>query len=300
MNTLKDWNCEVNVSGEAPITVGQPFAIVCEGATPLDTSAEILVFPDNEKVQYDLVVLDKKFQSDNKIFIKATSWKTGNKNLQDYTLVVGDSVIDVRGPKYTVKSVLESDTEMNLPPGVAAQNLPLVAVVALWASLLLLGIGVFFWFYLNKKYDRALLKLHALKTSLAPYHEFNKQLRVLDMQMSALDDFSQAQGSVQNWVKHLESALMNYMSLTINEPLFFYKTQTKMKRVIKRSFRKKKVSNELLNNYFEVLKEIESLVDATTNQNFNTVELVRDLRSTIEISRDFVDQMHKGLESEHA
>ncbi|MCO5114601.1 MAG: hypothetical protein M9899_10580 [Bdellovibrionaceae bacterium] len=300
MKTLKDWNCDVTISSSSPLTVGQTFVIVCEGMTPLESQSEILVFPDNEQVEYDLVVLDKKIENENKIFIKATSWKTGNKNYSDYTLVVGEQVIEVKGPKFQVRSVLEANSEMNPPPGTALSHVPLYAQVLIGVAIAAAFFGVIFWFHRNKQYDRALLKLHSFKTSLSPYNELNKRLRALDIELSKLEDISKGHPYVYTWVRQLEKSLMEYLSLTIQEPLFYYQSTAKKNRVLYKFFRRRKVSAEISQKYLELQIEIKALMRSTQKNQNASGDLIRDLSTTIALTRDFADALQNQLESRDA
>lgn len=300
MKTLNDWNCDVAISSDSPLTVGQTFVIVCEGMTPLESRDEILIFPDTDKVEYDLVVLDKKIENENKIFIKATTWKTGNKNYSDYTLVVGEQVIEVRGPKFQVKSVLESSSEMNPPPGAALSHIPLYAQVLIGVGIAAAFFAVLFWFYRNKQYDRALLKLHSFKTSLSPYNELNKRLRALDIELAKLEDITKGNPYMYTWVRQLEKNLMEYLSLTIQEPLFYYQTTAKKNRVIYKFFRRRKVAAEISQKYLELQVEIIALMRSTQKNQNSSGDLVRDLSATIALTRDFADALQNQLESRDA
>lgn len=300
MKTLNDWLCDVTISPEAPITVGQTFAITCEGATELNPQDEILIFPDHENNQYDLVVLDKQIQNENKVFIRATSWKTGDHNYSDYTLVVGDNIIEVKGPKFKVKSVLESGTQMNLPSGAYSPQLPMAAQVALVVAMLLAFVSVFLWFHLNKKYDRALLKMHAFKTSLTPYNELNKQMRAFDLELSQLEDFSTGSHLIYGWTQRLDQILMTYLSLTLNEPLFYYTSAKKRQRVIQKFLKKKRMPQNLSDQYLDLQKEIRALVNAARTNSASAGDLIRDLSSTMTMTREFTDALQNQLESRNA
>lgn len=300
MKTLNDWLCDVTISPEASITVGQTFTITCEGSTKLNPQDEILIFPDQENNQYDLVVLDKQIQNENKVFIKATSWKTGDHNYSDYTLVVGGNIIEVKGPKFKVKSVLESETQMNLPSGPYVPQLPLVAQAAIVVAVLLAFVGVFLWFHLNKKYDHALLKMHAFKTSLTPYNELNKQMRAFDLELSQLEDFSAGSHLIYGWTQRLDQILMTYLSLTINEPLFYYTSAQKRRRVIQKFLKKKRMPQNLSDQYLDLQKEIVALMHAARTHSASAGDLIRDLSSTMTMTREFTDALQNQLESRNA
>lgn len=293
MNVLKDWTCNVTLEKGIKMTVGQPFVITCEGGTPVDTKEEILVFPDHEKTRFDVVALDKQFRNENQIFIKATSWATGNKSLADYTLVVGDQIIEIKGPKFQVTSVLESGTEMNMPPGASVEPFPTMAKAGVVVLLVFAFAAVVYWFRSNKKYDRALIKLHSLKTGLSPYHELHKQLRLLDQSISKNETPSSK--DLVLWVDQLQNSVTNYLCLSVEEPLFLYNSKRK-RSIVRKYFRKKKMSDEVFKAYISMMKEIKSL-DQDVHEKSNISKT--DILGTMDMAREFADQVTMA-EARHA
>lgn len=287
MNVLNDWTCKVTLEKEVEITVGQPFAITCEGGTPINVDSEILIFPNNDKVKYDIIALDKKARTENQIFVKATSWKTGKKTLKDHTIVIGDQIIEIKGPDFNVKSVLESGSEMNLPPGVSVEPLPAAAKLSAGILFIILIAGVFYWFRTNRKYDRALIKLHSMKTSLSPYNELHKQLRRLDVELSKVEESASSDVSIVMWIQRLDEVVTQYLSLSTSEPLFIYKP-SKRKKVVKKFLKKKRMSDEIFSSYLAMINEIESLNVEIKN---NSPSLIKDLASTMDMVRDFADSV---------
>lgn len=295
MKVLKDWNCEFSVDAKSKISVGQPYSILCKGTTPVDTDSKVLLFPNNDKVKYDVVILNRKFKSEYELFVKATAWKTGVKSLKDYNIVIDDQVIALKGPSFRVKSLLKKDTEMHLPPGLSVQKVPTGAKIAGGILLVLLIGYIIYWFRKNRKYDLALIKLHSLKTSLSPYHEFHKKLRKIETEILNADEEVKAE-SLNNLVVKFKQHLINYISLTVNEPLFAFTEKQQLKVFKKHIYKKRKIDLSLIKTYISLTYELKAL-EKDINKARQVGVLAKDFMNLIQATKDFVDRLEKELKN---
>ena len=276
MKDLNDWSCEALVGEKAPLTVGFKFAILCRGTKPLeilkDQSVDLLkILPKNEdqgdnnnpdpNSQFHLVPLKLNFKSEYEVSVLATSWKVGNYKFEDYQLILDDHILPLKGPDIKVKSTLQKNQEMNSPPGPAQDPIPQ------WVGAGILFIGLYFIFRFLKAYikgrrcDRGMLQLSQFKTGLSPYFEFQRQMRLIQRDLESielhknLEDRKQEAEKLAEVCENFRKTLEAFVSLKINKPLFVLNS-----REGREEFKKNKISNLLIKNYYEIEKELKSVI----------------------------------------
>lgn len=285
MNELKDWTCDFAIDKKTPLTVGQKFSVQCTGTTPIEnTNGEILIFPNDDKVKYNFVLLKSEIKNPNELVLIATSWKTGNHSYKRYSVVVNNSVIDLNGPNVKVKSLLQKNTKMNPPIGpIGAKFPPYVKYVGA-LFFILLFVYVIYWFKKNKKYDLALIKLYSLKTSLSPFYELNKKLRAMEVRLSKLNEANPDAMVLKDQLSQLKEAILNYVSLSISEPLFIYKHPKQIK--VLGSHLPKDKRQKVVTAFVELQKEVFNLGrDLKSQKNLDV--LVKDFFILIEQAKEF-------------
>lgn len=283
MAELKDWSCEVQLSTYFPITVGQKFSVLCQGGTPLNTKLKPNL-SNNEKIEdYEIVILRHKYKSANELFLSTTSWKVGRHQLKKIKLNIGDDFIFITPPNFEVKSVLESKTEMNPPPG------PLLAKISnvYWVGIIIMGIALILSLikvYRNsKKYDRGMLKLNSFKTGLSPFFEFQKQARIAKRQLEK----NVTSQELVEMAESISKQLVIFVSFNLNFPLFIFND-----KMAKTRFSKLKVKPQLIKQYFDLKKEFNKLSQDLKN-NSELGSMKSDLESLIQDSLDFTDHLNK-------
>lgn len=284
MKQLKDWYCDFTLNSDVPLTVGQKFALLCKGSTPLDESLVPTLEIKDEKHEYDLVLLEHKYKSSYEIFIPATSWKIGNHSYKNLKLKLGEEYISIDGPNVKVETTLtDQNQKMNLPPGPMLKTLP----EAMWYIFGVLLFIMIVWglklYRQSVKLDRGMLKLQSFKTSLSPFFEFQKQIRLMKKTLERKLSYSELYKMSTTLYKHL----VIYVSFQIDKPLFVLTDQE-----IKNYLNKKISDPNLTKEYFYLIQEIKTqTLDFKKESESKSSQ--EDLEGLLEEANDFSKKVNK-------
>ncbi len=247
MKQLKDWSCDFKLESSTDLTVGQKFAILCIGDTPLDANINPKINFLSEDDAYKLVILRHKLKSPNELFVSLTSWQTGTHNFRDLPMELNSDFILLQPPTLKVVSILKNKEQMNLPPGPLLRNPPEFIWYAL--ILMLFGLGIYFlrMYKKSRVIDRGLLRLNTFKTSLTPFYEFQKQIRstkkILEKPLSEND--------LKQLCTEFYKNTVIFMSLQLQAPLFVLNEKD-----IAKILQKKIQSPKLIQEYFYLTREL--------------------------------------------
>lgn len=284
MAELKDWSCEFQLATYFPLTVGQKFAILCHGNTPINPKLDPN-FDENENLEnYELVILRHKYKSSNELFLSTTSWKVGKHNIKKIKLNVGKDYILISPPAYEVKTLLTEKTQMHPPQG------PIIVTLssAYWYMLGLLAIGLIAMlakvYRDTRKYDRGMLKLNSFKTGLSPFFEFQKQARLakrtLEKNLNAAE--------LNELTLNIYKQLVTFVSFSLNYPAFVFS-----EKMVKKRFVKFKIKPDLVKQYFYLQIELKKISFDLKNGSQDLLSIKSDLDILIHDSLVFADKLNK-------
>lgn len=118
---MADIQCQVDIPKEAngdaaPLTVGQQFALNCEGPWPKLNPNAIELRLDKEN-QYKLKLIKFEFVSTTEAKLVVTSYKTGEHQLKALQLVEGDHSVVLGDLNFTVTSLMNPQEPVKEPYG---------------------------------------------------------------------------------------------------------------------------------------------------------------------------------------
>lgn len=289
MKQLSDWSCDFKLDTNTSFTVGQKFAILCQGSTPMSDKSLVKIEPKKEENAYDLVLVREKFKSSNELFLSVTSWKVGKHKLGPVKIIVGDNFILTDGPTINVATVLSKDTQMNPPPGAMLFQFPKGFMYGLGFLLVVLFAFLIKGYRRSRRIDRGMLKLHSLKTSLNPYFEFQKQIRVTKKSLEK----NMTSAELIDLCSAFYKSLVIFVSFQVKSPLFILKD----KEVVK-VLSKKKLDKKTIKEYFYINFELKkTLMELTKEGNVKTLK--SDLENLVEETVDFSYKLNQFFVEGH-
>jgi hypothetical protein len=204
LSQLPLWNCRIDgTPKEAQWTVGEVYAMLCEGTSVNFLSTE-LQFKNKENAEYQIRILDVEKQTENSLTLKATSYNTGQLNMdQLYIADQGVEVLKVTPLQLNVKTLIEQPEQKPFGPIMA---LKMSYPSWLWMSFVgVLLISLFFTLFKLRRRTQMKKVVEELKqhnTALGSFNQFNKDIRTLSRQYVF--------GGKQSWpvekkIKYVES-----------------------------------------------------------------------------------------------
>lgn len=185
------WICKVEALSEAgmptgplaqPLTVGEKFGLTCEGATvPLDVNKMTLQLPKQEK--YSLRLLKVQSLDENKGVFTATSYRVGEGPVTGAILSDGARSVELSGIEFNLVTSIDPQVNPESKPYAPMEPLTILWPLWLWATVAGVGLlvcAVLVSVFRRRSQRKALLaELTRHGTALTPYHQFNKDLRLL-------------------------------------------------------------------------------------------------------------------------
>ena len=283
MKQLQDWSCDFKLDSSTALTVGQKFAILCQGDTALNTTLKPEIVFDTEDDDYKLVVLRHKYKSSNELFVSLTSWQTGQHNFRSLKLELGNDYILLQPPQITVKSLLKGNEQMNLPPEPIFKSPP--EFVWYFLGLVLFVSGIYFlkMYKKSRQIDRGLLRLNTFKTSLSPFYEFQKQIRATKKTLEKSQDHKELKELCTQFYK----SLVIFISLQVQSPLFVL-NEKEISSVLN-----KKISDpKFIKDYFYITKELKKTAQEI-GENSDIKTLQADFENLLDESNIFSQKINK-------
>lgn len=284
MKHLKDWSCDFKLDASTAITVGQKFAILCTGDSPLDAIAKPELTYKSEDDSFKLVVLRHKLKSPNELFVSLTSWQTGSHNLGQLKMSVGSEYILLQPPSFKVNSILEKNKEqMNLPPAPIIKSLP--DYLWIFLVILLIGAGLYFFkiYKKSRRIDRGHLRLNTFKTTLSPFYEYQKQIRASKKTIEKPVPAAELKELCTQFYK----STVIYLSLQIGSPLFVM-SEPETKSLLQKRIKDPKIIKE----YNYITRELRKTA-LEINDKADTKTLQADFENLLDESNDFSQKLNK-------
>lgn len=190
---MNELSCQVDLQlrpPDKPITVGDPFVLICDGEigeSPLKANTQFIFEVDESK--YILHVLGVKESSQKNVKLLVTSYKPGDYKNQSLKLSDGVTTVITQGVSWKVNSILnpnEKDPKPFMSEGPFLIHYPLWFWLAL-SVVVAFFIGVFgFFLYRRSQQKRLKAELESFTTMLTPFGQFSRDMRAIARRMDHL------------------------------------------------------------------------------------------------------------------
>ncbi len=215
------WACRAEV-GES-LTVGDLFKLSCQGeATQLVKEKLSLRRP--KEVPYALKILKVESLTDTSVELTATTYMAGDQAtpVTGYGITDGVNTVEFESFSLTTKTVINQEENPEGKPFAAFG--PMGATYPLWiwivAAVVLAVIAGFIVriYRLSRQRKQFLRELAERSTALAPYHQFQKDLRQItrDLPVSHLEKWNA--GLAEQMIDKLDSAFRWFLSREFKVP----------------------------------------------------------------------------------
>jgi hypothetical protein len=168
------------LSQDQPLTVGQPFELVCDGemSVPLTKTAQF-VWPD-ENAKYTLQLLEVRDSTLNHFTLLVTSYRVGEHKDLVAKISDGTTTVETSPLQLKVATVLEQGDEPKPEPSVGPFYIsyPLWLWFSIAGAILIILLTGFFVIYRKRARQKVLQELDKYMTMLPPFSQFSKDLRV--------------------------------------------------------------------------------------------------------------------------
>ncbi len=225
---------------EKPLTVGEKFLLTCEGATvPLDAGKVTLRLPREEK--YSLRLLRVQSLDENRGVFTATSYRVGEGPIKGVALTDGTRSIELQGVALRLESSIDAQENPEgkpySPPDPVKILWPLWLWLAVVAVCLALGAVAFFLVRRRSQRRTLLAELQRHGTALSPYHQFNKDLRLLAREFPMNKPADWTSEVAARYVEELNRHFRWYLAREFTVPAFQWGDKLILNEVKKRDGR---------------------------------------------------------------
>jgi hypothetical protein len=179
---MADIQCQVDIpkeEGGAGLTVGQIFALNCEGPWPQMKADAVELRLDKEN-QYKLKLLKVEFLSNTRARLLVTSYKTGEHQLKALQLVEGDRSVVLGDLSFTVNSVMNPQQPVKEPfgpMGPLGLRLPIWYVLGLIFVILMIALVILFRWRVRRQKRKLLNEMRLGEYAQDPLFQFYQTAR---------------------------------------------------------------------------------------------------------------------------
>lgn len=290
---VTQWKCRVE--SDQPLTVGDQFTLACDGDA-VRFQKEKLSLRRPKDSPYMLRILKVENFNESSLKAVATTYVAGDQplNVAGYGLTDGEQVIEFAPFTIPVKTVINQETNPEGKPYPAYGPLALSYPLWIWIAIALVGLvlaGIIFrLFRINRQRKAFLNELAAKSTALAPYHQFQKDLRQITRTLPVAQPEQWQPALSEQCIDKLDSSYDWFLAREFKIPAHKWSANLvhgEIKKIDRRLFKHAQKSLEVADRELRRAKK-----------NFARMSL-QDFQQLLEIVRKAADTIHlqRGQES---
>jgi len=280
---MTDLNCTVQRlldTQDADLTVGERFALSCQGSQVPAIDRKSLHFKLAEADQYKIQLLQVEKASDSELRLQVVSDLVGSQDLKGLILEDKDGhTVSLGEVRFTVKSVQDPQKPVQEPYGPAGpfvMSIPWIYWVGLVAVLGLVGLFVTWRVSLRLRRRKLMRQVETKASAASPDTELFQILRRFQRESKfLLNPEIRVQGEeATKATEILDEAYRMFLSRTFKMPVLYWPT-AKTLRTLKREQELSEVTHEELR---KILRELDRSrkVDLQSRDYQQIVEWIRD------------------------